>query len=86
MSNILHNPENDSYGFRISYRVGFTPEAMRARLQAAARVDQIEAYCNENFDKDDWYLFSHWNGVDKLRHHDFWFINRDMAITTRLLF
>lgn len=86
MADILHNPENDSYGFRISYRVGFTPEAINIRKSNSARVDQIEQYCRENFDKDDWYLFSHWNGVDKVRCHDFWFANRAMALTTRLMF
>lgn len=86
MSNeILHNPENDSYGFKLVYEKNKHQnynENYKRWAQYSADVRRIESYCKSKFHEDQWYLFR--VDIDSKQNAFFWFETRNMAIEVRL--
>lgn len=84
---ILHNPENDSYGFRISIRP--TRWGSMQDPDPNLRLRQkIQRYIKEqNWDPDTYYehMVPSYDDQGTVNHFDFWFATREMALMTRLI-
>jgi hypothetical protein len=84
---ILHNPENDSYGFRISVRPTVWGSMQKADPNIQIRRDVLKYIQEQDWDPDLWYehMVPSVDENGTVTHFDYWFATRNMALMTRLV-
>lgn len=86
MTEIMHNPENGSYGFRIVVR----PARWNSGQNLDPNLAKVKAILREieerGLTKDEHYAFSFpsMNDHGNIINHDFWFADRDTALLIKL--
>lgn len=86
---ILYNPENDSYGFRIVVPPNeWNSTTLRWEMPSAHEAHRIyrarEEIAKANISNDDYYEYVHYDIGMTEATHDFWFANREMALLIKL--
>lgn len=86
---ILHNPDNDSYGFRVTIFESTLTQSMflNRKHPALEEVTRIRNFIqDQGWTEDQWYelMIPRYDGNKSYVTFDFWFETRNMAVITRL--